>query len=745
MSASLALEGPGQNCLDRALLTFEEFFAGETTQAEIDEAWVCAAETLAMFKKHVRGRDGDSYAAIELRAFIERYFLTEYKISDGLLVEMMRLKQAILGGGLESITKAELDEAGRVLNALRVESVKILPYMKVVLLESDPERLRGEPEFIERAVSQVVGTSHVIGTLLGKSVSAYRFSDAERLLRELDKLYVSKSKRRGPARFIEYLPVVSALKAFFIRPGGDAIAPNEWYDLVAGAGRFYGMYLRYDYLIGEASLKSVDGLRQITTIAKDFFLLLEGSVKAKEGGVIRFKEIDGLLEQLYERKLIDMPFQEPTAKQVARHLVQKVLNPARDGHRDRVAGLSAAGVEWLKRDFFGWVEMEQAWDRMSPAGGSLSVNQVRARLKILSPAYADTHEEMRYLVERPFPLVFDSLGVVRFESDPGAMAVDRASWTSLNWKRLFIRVVGRGYSVDHWKERFIGIRKTELKAFYDDIFGMASEMGVLDPREPELWSSLFDESNLFMFSADGDDRLNFAEATEILAFVLSGSQMSRPAYEDLRENCRNYEPDVFGLPMLDVQCYRQRFRTSFATYYKALPGWAQMVGSIPDDDYPGFREVLETAARATGYADTHFESKDLDKSTMLFQYIEALFTRFDKDRNGFFSVEESMAAYPLLRPILKELSGFTDEKELTTLFTYIVKYGESPDSNIWTGLKYLWWKANRSNWSYEADRWQVLKVVANLRSARKEKRKSTPPAPEGDAAEFWLRNLRYEP
>lgn len=724
-SAPIALEGPGQNCLDRALLTVGDFFAGDTTQAEISAAWSCAAESLVMFKTHVRGQSGDVYTAQELRAFIERYFLTEYKISDGLLVEGMRLKQAILGGSLETLTRAELDEADKVLHTLRAESVKILPYMKILLRESDPERLRDVPEFVERGLTQLVGTTHVLGTLLGKSHSAYRMTDAERLLKEFAKLSASQSTDTGPAAWVAYLPSVAALKAFFIRPGGDAIAPDEWHPLVAGAGRLYSMWLRYEYLAGDKALERGDGLRQLVTIGKDLFLLLDGSVQSKEGEIIRFREIDGLVTELYRLDLVNLPFKEATAKQVLRHLLQKSYNPKTNGRRIVASGISASMVEWLKRDFFGWAEMQEVWDHVSSNGGPSRIKDVRARLKDVRTAYTDAWEEMVFVTGKPFPLTFTKQGMVSFEEKPDEASVDRQSWTSLNWKRLFIRIVMRGYAIDHVREKFVGLKKTEFKAFHDDVFDLGTEMGILDPRDPDLWNSLFDESNVFMPSADGDDRLSFSEALEIFSFALSSGEYSRPLYQDLKANCRNFEPDIFGMPMLDVHCYRQRFYDNFDTYYKSLPGWVKMVRSIPADEWSDFQEVLEIAARQAGHSDSHVESSDLDKSTMIFHYIESLFIRFDNDRSDTFSLAESMQAYPLLRTTLKELSGFNDEKDLTALFTYIVKYGESPDANIWQGLKFLLWRSSRSKWSYEASRWQILKVIANLQSAQNSKNKST--------------------
>ena len=718
-SQPISLEGPGANCMDRAILSLGELFSGDTTSAEIDAAWTCIAEALVTFKTHVRGQEGNVYSANELRSFIERYFLTSHKISDGLLTEIMRVKQSVLGGEIETLTRSELDQADVVLKTLRAESVKMLPFMKMLILEADRKDLQKQPEFVERGISQLVSTANTLGTLLGKSRASYRFSDADRLFREFERLSTKAAEARGPASIVEYLPTVSAFKAFFVRPGADAVAPEEWLPLISGAGRLYGMYLRYDYFISDKSLTGGDGLKQIVRIANELMTLVDNSIRVKEGQVIRFREIDGLVEQLYKLKILDLPFKESTAKQLFRDVLQKACNPAfGNGRIGVVEGLTAPTFEWLKSDFFGWAEIQQAWDQIGGGTKEVAIADVRKRLKAVKFANVDSAEEIQHLVDRSFPLSFTPIGTVKLSPPDADFTLNQDVWTSLNWKRVFVRVALRAFATNYSKERFIGLKKTQFKAFYDDLYDVATELNLLDPRDPDLWDSLFDEANIFMLSADGDDRLSFSEGVDVLSFALSSSQIARPTYQDMRDNCRNFEPDVYGLPMLDVHCYRQRFHDNFRKYYELIPGWVRMVSRIPGDKFFDFQKTLETAARHAGAADVHMESGDIDKSTMLFHYIESLFTRFDANRSDTFSVEESMKAYPLLRPILQEVSGFTDEEELEALYTYVIRYGVSPKDNIWAGLRFLWWKPQRGSWKYEADRWQILKVIANLQTAR---------------------------
>jgi len=729
-SAPLKLDGPGANCLDKSLTNFERFFRGETTAQEIDSSWRCASEALKLFKQHVRGENRDSYTAKELRAFIEKYFLSKTKISDPLLVELMRLKQAILGGDLERLTRDELDQADLVLNTVRVESVKILPYMRLLTLQDQSVSFVDQPEFVEKAILQLTGTANVLGSLLGRSRAPYKLADAERLFKELGRLYVQTSAWSGPDSLVKYLPAVAALKGFFIRPAPDAIAPDEWPALISNAGRLYALYLRQRFLIDGQSLTTGFGLRQITILAQDFFSLLDESIDAKEGKLIRYQEIDELIKQVYQLELFDIPVKEKTAKDLLRIVIENVTNPASRGRRPSIGGINKQTVTWLRRDFFGWSEIQAYWEPLSGGAKELSVAQVREGLRRHQFTHEDSVSELIALYEKKHPLVFTDLGTVYFEHDTTQLRVSRDSWTSLNWRRAFIRLALRGYAFDFAAEREIGLQRAQFTEFFSDLRPLAAELNLLDPRSVNLEERTFREANVFLHSSDGNDRLNFFEGVELLSFALSASKISGEAFKDLRQACPNLENDVFGKPMIEVRCYRARQQFRFTNYYQFIPGWAAMGARVPANRWTAFQETIENGARGAGYTDAPFESGELDKTAGLFQYIESLFTRFDENRTGTFSVAEAKTAFPTLRNLLAEYTGRSDNEELMAIFTYVIKYGVRPDKDIWNGLRYLWWKANSDGWSFEADRWQVLKVIANLSGPSSSSKAAPFPRPE---------------
>lgn len=709
----------GQSCLDHALPVIERFYEGAAESAEVDRAWQCTADTLSVFTTFVRGQTPGVYRATELRDFVETYFLKSRKISDALMVEGMHLKQALVGGTDDVLTIKEIERLKYLIGILRVVGQKLLPYMKMLSLSASPDAYLDKGEFVEQGIAQAVASARLLGDALSEAGAPYRIENVERFLREFGALYAGTSDWQGPERLVKYLPAFAALKAFFLRPSGLTIAAGEWRELVPLAGRLYGLYLRYYYLLQDQDKTAGVGLTHLDRWGGELFSLLDDALAAKDASVIAFAQVDDLATQLQIHDVFAWPVSAATLRSLAHTIIEHPCHPASGSHRASINGLDATCVAWLRRSFAEWVGLQQRWDQMAGGTPSLPLSELRARWKLTGGALTESDGEMDLLLRQERPLVFTPIGTVilqnRFASSaPVEVNVDQFSWTSLNWKRFFISTALRGYISNFPSDMALGLRKSEFKNFYEDMRAFGTEIKFLDPRDPNIWDSSFDEANIFLPSANGDDRISYVEGVETLSFALSGAQMSRRAYRDVRENCENLKDDVFGLPMVPVECFRRRMRANFPRYFSGLTGWVREEAALSGKDRLEMHKYLEIAARRAGYRDVPAESADIDKASMLLQYIEALFVRFDIDGSGTLSLEESQAIFPLLRTVLARLSGLSDDADLWAVFTYAVRYGEAPDHSLWTKIKFIWWRSRPESWSYEASRADILKVVANL-------------------------------
>ncbi len=711
-------EGPGESCLDNALPAVQKFFSGDGVSKDIDAAWTCLSGALKTFETHVRGEHKDRYAARELQAFLQRFFLREQQLSDSLVLETMRIKQMLLGGDLNHLTREEFQQVYVILDTFRTESVKLSPYMKILNLDYPEPKTEEQRAFVERGLYQLVSTGATIGRLLGKSQNAYHLSDAATFLREFGKLYSKDKEWDGPDKLIRQLPLVAVLKSFFLRPTGNSIAPDEWRELVAKAARLFGLYMRTHYLFPN-SLTSGEGLRQVSTFVGELFAILDESVQAKNNKIIEYRQIDDLIDHLYKMNVLKLPVGVETAKALVKTAVGKMFNPSKGGERKNAYGITDSAVGWMRKDFFGWTEVQSAWDSMN-AGAGLSMGELRKRWATQKLSSQDSAAEVSHLLGRPHPLAFSKKGTVVFDHDANAINVSRESWTELNWRRTIVRLLIRGFASDAANENLTGLKKENYLIAFEEMRPLAEALDLIAPGDQKLKVSLFDEANLFMPSADGNDQLSFHEGIEIMSFILSGTQISAPINKDTNAQCKQVGRNPNGDPRLDHNCVKKLLEDNLEAYFEMIPNWVKMLKKLRGEKWNEFYEHLLKTVSGDQDSPDGIRNAQVTKAAVIFQYIESLFIRFDTDGSGTLNLKESMVAYPLLYPVIRDETKDPKtgepmgDSDIEAIYTYFLRYGERPDKNLGTKIKYIAWKLRKSSWEFEADRFQVLRVVAQL-------------------------------
>ena len=68
-----------------------------------------------MFSTSTRGANPTYYTSRELREFLQTFFLGDIQVSDRLLTEVFRLKQVLIGGDIDKLTRAEIVQAQNVI------------------------------------------------------------------------------------------------------------------------------------------------------------------------------------------------------------------------------------------------------------------------------------------------------------------------------------------------------------------------------------------------------------------------------------------------------------------------------------------------------------------------------------------------------------------------------------------------------------------------------------------------------
>lgn len=729
---SFKVIGPQMNCVETAAPVIQQFFDGKAKPEELSAAWDCAGDALEMFTNFTRGKNQELYEAKEIRAFFETYFLGDIKITDGMLTEIMRLKQAVLGGSLETLTRAEIGRTQAILKSLKGESLRLLPYMDVITIKAKASDVQKDPNRVDSALIVFNQSMENIGNIFGQSSQAYEARHLENLMRELQAIYSTGGRHwDGPKFVIENMGAIKALKAFMLKPPADAVAPSEWQPLLVNCARLFSLYIRSEYMLKSRDLLSGEGLDQLTIALYELFDLIQGSIQAKPNKVIDYAQWDDMVDEILRTKMFDLTLQPKTLRALVRVALGKVFNPPVSGKRPVVSGLSMTNFSRMRDGIFGWIDMQRVWRDVQAQAIEQDARYRNARIPVpvvrelwakARTPYRGAHQDIDTMLSRTYPLVFTDEGAVIFGPQAKMVGINQDAFDSLNWKTHFARVVSMGWAGEPEKSRYLGLTKPEFKAFYLDAKDLAEDLEFLDPNDNDIWDTSFDESNMFMLSGDANTYMSFSEGVDFIAYALSASNTNNLVYDDAKSLCPHEGEDYFHQPKINYACIKQNTVSKWQQMYIYLPSWQDVAKKSSKKENEELFDLILIGSRSDKPISDALELGDVNRMTMLMHYIESLFTRFDRDQSNSISFNEARDVYPIFYELLKKAAndgGITKESEIYALYNYILYKGKPPESLIDKIYFKLIWCSSPSKWEkVNVDRRQLARIVGQLATVR---------------------------
>jgi hypothetical protein len=166
--------------------------------------------------------------------------------------------------------------------------------------------------------------------------------------------------------------------------------------------------------------------------------------------------------------------------------------------------------------------------------------------------------------------------------------------------------------------------------------------------------------------------------------------------------------------LVDLPCALAHYKTDLPSQSSSMPELLSYLRGLNKKDY---EEVVFGFMRGAGHAGGKnglIDLATLGQVPQVTQYVEQTYHRFDTDKNGLFSTEEALLAYPVFEKILTKFSGLKTEKENLAVFGYMLKFGHAPVTFINKAWFALVWvnKDPAKDWKLSADRLKVIEILA---------------------------------
>ncbi len=246
--------------------------------------------------------------------------------------------------------------------------------------------------------------------------------------------------------------------------------------------------------------------------------------------------------------------------------------------------------------------------------------------------------------------------------------------------------------------------------FYNDIRSVAISEGLGSPLSCDGGGRTFLESNLFTYSANGNDKIEANEALEWLAIVTSSGSVASQLFDDIAAvpDCALPGTSTFQKkPYVKKDCVRNHILVNYRKYFSHMPNLIEFIESQDkvDDFYTNLFEVTRTCADPK----LPVTYDEIVYSVSLLGYIEALFERYDVEKSSYFFFERSrndlleldelsLAFDERFKSVLKRIAKLRNGVDLSDarakhLFRKLLIYKKLPPTPA-TTLEGLWWLAS---------------------------------------------------
>ncbi|WP_413557549.1 hypothetical protein [Bdellovibrio sp. HCB209] len=684
----------------------------------------------------------------------------DFKISQKLILESMKVKQLIFGGSVDSFTTGDFKTARMKVNRLKAIVERVLPFYPIFSHDWDPQMYsyQESQKFFQDAQSVLEQSGIELGGLVE---GPYDLRDLITILREYEKLYPHKEKDPKNGKGEKYVPLSEQLqkqmplivdvKNMVFGGNDSSLSKKIWSPLLGLGARVYSSVLYYHYFINEKPTESSETLWSMSTFSNQSLNLVRDVLVKKPAHQLSINEIMQITNRLNQAGYLSEKINMASLKTILGLAVNNVLVDP----EDRIGGyvpnaITMHSVELLREELQIWIDSEiffaqltRKFDKnqgLRPRDFADAIEKARTNINS-SAALRTGMKELGWSVATPAPLTVDAEGRL-YISRQLQQVYNQQSMSQLNLNRMFARLMMRSFAGNVSRiKAYAGVTVEEVNSVFKTVKPFFVDMGLLEPENDTFGDARFRDANIFMPHSDGNKYASFTELTDLVGMLWSGVKINTMLTDALPAECL-FEQTVKDKytrkdkieKMVKVDCAANAYRFSLMDKMSATPVFRNHLKNL---DREQTLEFINNIYKSSGYIPNKTRTTkltDLGQVPHAIQYIEIIFTRYDENSDGILTRNEAIKAYDLFAELLKQYAGDqVAPKDLDSVFMFLLRYGKAPTTIKEKATWFLRWKGKPDNWNVYADRSQLARILGYIADmSNKATADSIPEIPEQD-------------
>lgn len=656
--------GEKSTCFKDIPQTFQRYFDGESTNAEIHGFWTCAQSAFQLFDDVVKGRNEDSFDPAELNYFLRDFFLKGEPLPSGLMQSIMEIKVAWFGGSPSVLTREELRQFQIWFQTFDEVMIMIRPHVDVL---TNSKRKISYQELLN-AEQAVVSGAFKIGSLPLSRGKAITVSQIKNFLNELQSyvkkgISISEEKKWGSV-----LPFIMATKNLMFGTPEDMMLAADWKNLMSVGAQGLMILNHANHGVIKSNIEDPHWVEAVDHIFAQANNLVTPVFERRKSQPISEAEWKYLFDQLGKSNLVGLKPNEMMQIYLTLHpLIKAPTTKDNDLHQE---------------DFFSLLNELAVWKSVhNKILGGLPLDPSREYQAYLADLETKNQE-----------LQLDKNGEWLIPAP--SKNLDVRSRLHLNWKAFIFRKLQMKYGDSK------GWTLDQLKPLQQSLSSLFEE---------KYLTKVFREANLFTLAGDGNDILSPSEAIQYLSLVMSG-MLSSSRIQDFAKVEQDPKENSLNVVHIEKTVWKNK-----ADLFQHLPNFLNYLSDEPT--WKKINQLLMKTVKEQASLTSPWTSWELSQSQVLTLYLEGFMKRFDKNKDQVIDLDEARDALkvfaPTLGPLVSKIG--VDESELESFFLFMIRYGDTPFTLYGGDVLYTHWKWNPQTWvTINADRKTLLSILATL-------------------------------